>query len=474
MSFLVPPGKKVGLVGPNGAGKSTLFKLLTREEFPVTGKILQHGSLMMVPQEVQYDPALVSAATVEAYIDPHSQHSTQRRATVLAGLEFDRSSVTGGLAQLSGGQKTKLALARAFLAQPDVLLLDEPTNFLDEAGKRWVMEFLAKYPKSVLIVSHDLALLDRHISQVLYLNPQTHTLERYSGNYSAFLKTKRQRDEHLKRQVRNEQQHLKRMEGSVQKLRRLTSDKGIRQRVMLERRIQRIKDVLPEVPRELRGMKAAFPAPLPVGSVPLWAKHVGKSFDGHVVLRDVTVEVRRGEKLVLIGPNGVGKTTLIKMLVGELLPDSGEIQRSESVNYGYYSQEHQTFDNEKTLEQVIIETDRVPANRVVPFLGRFLFPHERLHQRIGTLSGGEKTRLAIALLMLQQHNLLILDEPTTYLDVMSQRIILEALKAYQGAIVLVSHTKEFVQELQPERALLLPSGRFTVWTDELADQATLI
>jgi ATP-binding cassette, subfamily F, member 3 len=474
VTFLVPNGKKVGIVGPNGAGKSTLFKLLTKKEFPSTGKIEITGSLSMVQQEVKNDPDMHAASTIESYVDPQSRHTSADINRILDGLEFDRSKAAKELSNMSGGQKTKLALARAFLAEPDILLLDEPTNFLDEAGTKWVMHFLGTYKKTVLIVSHDLALLDKHISQVLYVNPHTHTVDRYTGNYTAFVKTKKQQDELLKRKVANEQQHIARMEKGLVNLRKMTSKKGVHQRVMQERKIQRIKDKLPDLPQELKSMRVAFPLPSPVGEIPIRAEHIDKSYEGNAILKDVSLYVRRGERLALIGPNGVGKTTLIKILTKTIEPDKGVVIHNESLNLGYYSQEFQTFDEQKTLEEVVAETCAIDVNKIYPFLGRFLFPRERLHQFIGTLSGGEKTRLSIALLMLQSYNLLILDEPTTYLDVMSQRIILEALKDYKGAMILVSHTKEFVAELKPERVLILPENKTQFWTPDLGEKVTEI
>lgn len=468
VSFAISHGKKVGIVGPNGAGKSTLLKLLTKEEFPTDGKITVLGKLAYVPQEVKKDPLLAKSKTIYEYIDPSGTAGQFAITKVLDGLEFEWQKITAAPQDMSGGQKTKLALARAFLSKPDILLLDEPTNFLDEAGKKWVMHFLQTYPKTVIIVSHDLPLLDQHIQQVLYVNPQTRTVDVYSGNYSKFMRTKQQQDEFLGRQIKVQQKHIQQLEVAVAKIKQ--TDNAVRQRVVLQHRVQRMKDALPDAPQELRKISMQFPPPTKVGQVPLAALHISKSFQDKKIIDNLTLVLERGERLVLVGPNGVGKSTLIKMLTGALAPDSGEVEPNEKLNLGYYSQEFQTFDEEKTLEQVVRETNRLEPHKVYPFLSRFLFPHSRLNQRIATMSGGEKTRLSIALLMLQSHNLLILDEPTTYLDVMSQRIILEALKDYEGTMILVSHTKEFVQEIQPHRALILPQQRLTFWSDELLEQ----
>lgn len=473
-SFSIGKGAKVGIVGQNGAGKSTLFKLLTSQEFPADGRIEIDGSISMVPQEVKYDPLLSSATNMYEYVDPTHSHPESEIHTLFAGLEFDWRKVGSDLQSLSGGQKTKLALTRAFLRQPDILLLDEPTNFLDDAGKKWVMDFLGKYQKTLIVVSHDLSLLDRHIKQVLFLNTHTHSIDAYTGNYTQFVRTKKQKDDLLRRKVINEQKHIKRMEAGLVNLRKMTSKKGVHQRVMQERKIERIKDKLPDLPKELSTFKAKFTTPIAVGSVPLRAEHLTKAYGSQTIIDDLTIEIMRGEILALIGPNGVGKTTLIKMLTGKLVPDSGRVIASENLSLGYYSQESTQFDDSQTIYEAVEATHAVPRDSIYGFLMRFLFSKDRLGQHIGTLSGGEKTRLSIALLMTQPYNVLVLDEPTTYLDVLSQRVILEALKSYEGAMVLVSHTEEFVSELAPERVLLLPSQKLRVWSPEYLDEISKI
>ena len=473
-SFSVVRNDKVGIVGQNGAGKSTLFKLLMKKDFPSEGKIEIEGEVSLVPQEVKYDPDLITSATFYDYVDPQHNHSQFEIHTILDGLELNWKKIQGDLADLSGGQKTKLALARAFLAKPKILLLDEPTNFLDDAGKKWVMHFLATYPHTLLIVSHDLELLDRHIKHVLFLNPHTHDIETYAGNYSSYVKTKAQHDALLTRKIVNEQKHVKRMEAGLVNLRKMTSKKGVHQRVMQERKIERIKDKLPELPPQLRTFKASFPEPASVGQVPLRVSHLEKSYGTQGVIRDLSFEIMHGERFALIGPNGVGKTTLIKMLTGNLPPDRGSIIPNENLVLGYYSQESVLLDDAQTVRETVTALHTLPPNSIPGFLMRFLFSPDRLQQKVGTLSGGEKTRLAIALLMTHPYNLLILDEPTTYLDVMSQRIILEALKAYKGAMLLVSHTEEFVSELKPNRVLILPSQKIQFWSPELGSQVTQI
>lgn len=474
VNFSIGRNEKVGIVGPNGAGKSTLFKLLTKQEQPSDGTLFLEGKLAMVPQEVKYDPELLKAETIYDYVDPYKIHEKHVIQTVLSGLEFDWEHVHDSLNTFSGGQKTKLALARVFLEAPEILLLDEPTNFLDKAGKKWVMEFLSTYPHTLLIVSHDMDLLDKQIQRVLFLNPTTHKIETYAGNYSAFVKEKKQHDELLIRHIVNEQKHITRMEKGLVNLRKFTSTKGVHQRVMQERKIERIKDKLPDPPKELKTFKAKFPEPVSVGQVPLRIAHIRKAYGENIVLNDLSFEVMRGERIALIGPNGAGKTTLVKILTKQIQPDVGQVIASDSLSLGCYSQESANLDDSQTVAKTVQQEHALSEEKIPAFLMRFLFSPKRLHQKVGTLSGGEKTRLSIALLMTHPYNVLVLDEPTTYLDVLSQRIILEALKSYTGALVLVSHTEEFISELQPHRVLLLPEQKICFWSSDLLSRIGII
>jgi ATPase subunit of ABC transporter with duplicated ATPase domains len=365
---------------------------------------------------------------------------------------------------LSGGQKTKLALARALLSDADILLLDEPTNFLDVAGKRWVMDFLGRCPKTIILISHDITLLDHSIDKVLYVNAATSKIEEYTGDYTSFLEQKAERERVLARKILVEQKKIERMEDSLGRLSRRTSAKGVRQRVMVRRRIERMKVSLPTLPQEARGLgRIELPEPSRGGEIPIRAEKITKSFGNLTVFEDFSFYIVRGERIALIGPNGTGKSTLVKTLLKSFEPDSGEVLWDESLRVGYYSQEFETFDFEKTLFQTVQDTCSLDDSRIRRILGMFLFADQKIFQKVGSLSGGEKTRLSIALLLLQNNNLLVLDEPTTYLDVMSQRVILEALKNYKGAMIVVSHTEEFIEQLAPQRVILMPEQKIDYW-----------
>lgn len=469
VNFSVGIGQKVGLVGVNGAGKSTLLKLLTQEEEYADGKIGIDGTIGYVPQEVTRDSALENALTIRDYIDPNKTKGDFELKTLLSDLELSLS-LAEKPKELSGGQKTKLALARALTAQQDILLLDEPTNFMDTAGKKWVMSFLSNYPKTLVLISHDLALMDKAIEKVLFINKQTKKIEEYTGNYTKFKKLQKTNEELQKRHILAEQKHIKRMEKSLEKLRRFTSDKGVRARVLLQKRIERLKSELPELPKEVKKIKLSLPSPLPIGEMPIRAKGISKSFGDKTVFENLDFSIVRGQRVALIGKNGAGKTTLINILVGRMDPDAGEVIRNDQLNIGHYSQEFETFDMEKSVLDTLIDACGVTQSFARPFLGKFMFLGKKVFQSVGTLSGGEKTRLSIALLTAKPHNLLVLDEPTTYLDVLSQRIILDALKSYRGTMIIVSHTPQFVAELNPHRAFLLPEKKMDFFDEEILER----
>lgn len=341
---------------------------------------------------------------------------------------------------------------------------------MDTAGKKWVMNFLGNYEGTVIVISHDLELMDKRIDKVLAVNPAISTIEEYTGSYSDFVRLKKEKEELLKKQIIVKQKHIKQMEEGLKKMARFSSAKGVRARVRQQRRIEKEKLALPEAPKELRNMKISLPEPAKVGEIPIRADHVAKSYGEREVLRDVNFTIIRNERIALIGPNGVGKSTFIKTLTGVVTPDSGNIVKNENLKIGYYSQEFETFDFTRRVIDVFCEITKRDERYARAFLGRYLFLGDKVFQKIETLSGGEKTRLSIAILTAQDNNLLILDEPTTYLDVMSQRIILESLKEYKGTMILVSHTPEFVKEIAPTKAFLFPEEKFVYWEDSLVER----
>ncbi len=463
--FSVTDGQKVGLIGPNGAGKSTLFKILSGEEKGYRGKIETTGSIGVVPQEVKHDPVMEAASSIREYLNPHQEKQEYQLLKMLVGVELGELDLNSSPRSLSGGQKTRLALVKALLAEPDILLLDEPTNFLDTAGKKWVMGFLSNYPKTLILISHDLELLDKYIDKILMVNGHLKRIDEFKGNYTQALAQKQEKEDLLKKQSHVEKLNIGRLEESIKVV-------GVRQRIQLQKRVARMKEGLPDLPPEVRAIKFRLPDPAPVGALPLKGINISKSYGDKQVLNSINLAIERGEKVALIGQNGVGKSTLIKILMGYVEADSGEVIRDSELKVGYYSQEFENLDFKKTLLETARGEANIAENIARPILARFLFPGSKVNQEVGTLSGGEKTRLSIALLLLQNYNLLILDEPTTYLDVLSQRIILQVLKDYQGAILVVSHTEEFIKELEPRRALVLPENHFDYWSEDFLERVS--
>lgn len=467
--FFLGKGEKAGLVGANGAGKSTLFKLITGEENPDDGRVEVDGKILLVPQEVKRDQEMENAKTIRDYLN---KPSFAGKATagkedyellrMISKLELAQFGLDSPPTNLSGGQKTKLAIARALVQEPKVLLLDEPTNFLDTEGKKWVMNFLGRYPNTLIVVSHDLNLLDSKIDKILEINPQTKKIDVYAGNYSSYQKLKGEKEKLLVRQIHVQERHIVQMKKGWLKMSHVKSSKGVRQKLQLEKRIEKMEDSLPQMPPEAKKIKIKLPEPSWVGEMPIMADNLSKAYGSKKVLVNVSFDIKRGERIALLGPNGAGKSTLIKILMGVLIPDEGEIVRDEKLDIGYYSQEFDTFDFDKTLLETVKEKCSLTEGVIRSQLGRFMFSGERVYQKVGSLSGGEKTRLSIALLLVQNFNMLILDEPTTYLDVLSQRLILEALKGYQGAMLVVSHTPEFIEELNPSRKFLLPENKMVL------------
>ncbi|MFA4827361.1 MAG: ABC-F family ATP-binding cassette domain-containing protein [Candidatus Shapirobacteria bacterium] len=459
VNFSVSNHEKVGLVGVNGSGKTTLFKILSGLEQADGGHVLVQGKIAFVPQEVKADLIMDKAKDITDYLNVFSNIPDHEINRVLAGLGLKDISLNISPQILSGGQKTRLALARAILSQADVLFLDEPTNFLDEEGKKWVTNFMCHFEGTLLLISHDLELLGEKLDKIFYINPQTKNIDIYGGNYQNFLKLKTEKEALLKRKIETEQKHLKQMKKGLLKMSHFKSKKGIRIKLMVRRRVEKLEENMPTMPPEAKKMKLILPDPTRVGEIPVYVKNISKSFGHKKVLSQVNLTVKRGQKTALLGPNGAGKSTLIKIILGELVPDEGEVVRDYKLSWGYYCQELSDLDPDLTLIATIKKLEsNLTEGQLRALLGRMLFVGDKVFQKIASLSGGEKTRLSIARLLAQNFNFLVLDEPTTYLDPLSQRLILESLKEYHGAMLIVSHNLKFIDELSVDQKLYLPEN----------------
>ena len=511
VSFTVAPGEKAGLIGVNGAGKSSLLKIVARVQEADSSTVMLPRSYGYLSQDVAHDyetaagqdtsvrnfifsstglnTAINSYETLthkiaEAANDPdlpillkdfeQAQDTLDRlgyydadaRAEqLLAGLNLGGVTLDRQVSTLSGGQKTKLALARLLFQAPDLLLLDEPTNFLDVEATAWLMDFLERYQGALLIISHDLDLLDRSINKILRLNEFTHKLEEYKGNYSSYIKLAGDALALMERTKTQQEREITRLRKTSEKLRGYGATR-VSQRIAVDKRIATLEVSKPILPQTSRRIKIDFPVRQQSGQIVLRADRLTKRYGTKEVFRNMSFQVERGQRLVVVGLNGAGKTTLLRTLLGITSLDTGTVSMGDRVRIGYYAQENEGLDYDKTL--LSEATDVLPEDprRVRSILGRFLFSGSRVFQQVGTLSGGEKTRLALAKMVLAGPNLLVLDEPTTHLDMLSRDIIGEALGNYNGTIIAVTHDVEFVRYLQPDTLLLMPEGRTMFYKTE--------
>ncbi|HZC04511.1 MAG TPA: ABC-F family ATP-binding cassette domain-containing protein [Ktedonobacterales bacterium] len=390
-------------------------------------------------------------------------------AELLQGLALEDVELERPVTALSGGQKTRLALARTLFATHDLLLLDEPTNHLDGPATLWLMDYLGRYEGTVLLISHDLELLDQAITRVLHLDAAGKSVMMYTGNYSSYIRQREQTEEQAVAEMERKQGKITQLQTQADWARGKTA-KMARKAKVLDHRIERLRDDLPDastLPRRQRIMKLNLPLARQSGRVVVRAERLAKSYDGPPVFQNLSFELERGKRLVVIGRNGAGKTTLLKTLAGMIPPTHGRIELGQMVDIGYYAQEHESLHMHITLlEEMRLAVADAPVKRSDPpgdtqlrsILGRFLFSGGQAFQKVGSLSGGEKTRLALARLMVGGYNTLLLDEPTNNLDPASRDQVCEALTSYQGTLIIVSHDTEFVENLEPDLALPLAQG----------------
>jgi ATPase subunit of ABC transporter with duplicated ATPase domains len=398
-------------------------------------------------------------------------------AELLVGLDLGDVELDRPVAALSGGQKTRLALARVLFAAPDLLLLDEPTNHLDGPAIRWLMDYLARYEGTVLLISHDLALLDRAITRILHLDALTQTLTAYTGNYTFYLRQRSQTEHRAAADAERQRAKIARLEEQADWMRHKTASMARRAKV-LDHLVERMREEMPDpalLPRKERALSLDLPIARQSGHLVFRVERLTRSYGGPPVLNNLTFQIERGQRLVVIGRNGAGKTTLLRVLAGLTPPSYGRAETGHQVDLGYYAQEHETLHAGLTLlEELRQAASEMPHRSGAPpsdgqlrtLLGRFLFSGEQAFQKVGSLSGGEKTRLALARLMLGGYNTLLLDEPTNNLDPISRDRVCQALAGYQGTLIIVSHDTEFVKALQPDLGLRLPEGKVRYFDQE--------
>lgn len=498
ISFLINEGEKAALIGINGAGKTTLLKVITGEYEADGGEVvLQRGATMgylsqvidVTSRRTIYEEMLdakkdiitmeqdirelekaishLSGEELEKAMEKYSQLTDRFEKSngyawkseivgVLKGLGFTEAEFDTPIHTLSGGQKTRVALSRILLTRPDIILLDEPTNHLDMDAIRWLETFLGNYRGAVLIVSHDRYFLDRVVSKVIEIengNSQT-----FLGNYSRYAeKKKAQRDAQMK-QYLNQQQEIQHQEEVIAKLRSFNREKSIRRAESREKMLDKMELVDKPVVLNSR-MRISLEPEIISGNDVLTIEHLSKSFDNKPLFKNLNLSIRRGEVVGLLGANGTGKTTLLKIINRHLRPDGGKIHYGAKVSIGYYDQEQHVLNDEKTIFDEISDAyPKLTNTRIRNVLAAFLFTGDRVFQKIGTLSGGEKGRVSLAKLMLSNANFLILDEPTNHLDIQSREILEDAINDYEGTVFYVSHDRYFINQTATRILDLSPEG----------------
>lgn len=499
VSFHIEDHEKAAIVGINGAGKTTLLRIIVGEMTPDDGQVVlardktlgylaqnstvdtSHtiyeellsvkADLLRLEEKIRECENNMKHAEGDALEDLMKQYTSLTHAFetgggylyrselvgVLKGLGFTEDEFSKPVATLSGGQKTRVALGRLLLQNPDLIILDEPTNHLDMNSIAWLETYLLNYKGAVLIVSHDRYFLDRIAGKVIEIDQSKATT--FMGNYSDYAVKKEQLRIAAWNAYMNQQREIKHQEEVIEKLKSFNREKSIKRAESREKMLDKIEVI--EKPSEVRtDMKLTLTPRILSGNDVLTVEHLSKSFDSHKLFTDVNFEIKRGEHVAIIGDNGSGKTTLLKILNGLVPADQGTFRLGSNVEIGYYDQEHHVLHSEKTLfEEISDDYPYLNNTQIRNVLAAFLFTGEDVFKRISDLSGGERGRVSLAKLVLSNANFLILDEPTNHLDIMSKEILEDALNGYEGTILYVSHDRYFINRTA-HRILDLTEGQF--------------
>lgn len=516
ITFHLEEKEKAAIVGVNGAGKTTLFRILTRESSADGGDfyIRKDASLgyMAQNQQIESDRTIYEEmlsvfeeilktekllremenemgslsgqslsdkmeeySRLQHFFEQNDGYSYQSRLRgVVKGLGFTEADFTRPLSQLSGGQKTRIYLGKLLLSKPDILLLDEPTNHLDIASIEWLEDFLRGYDGAVLIISHDRYFLDRIVSKVVEIENKKSNV--YNGNYSFYIQQKEFNREVQQKAFDTQQKEVKRQEEVIRTLRAFNREKSIKRAESREKALDKIERV--DQPDSLPDhMRLTLTPLITSGNDVLHTEDLSKSYGGNKIFQNVSFDVKRGENAAIIGPNGVGKSTLFKMLLREVSGDSGSVRFGTNVHVGYYDQEQQKLDESKTIFAEIADTyPNLTAGQIRNVLAAFVFTNDDVFKPISALSGGEKGRVALAKIMLSKANLLMLDEPTNHLDMFSKEVLENALNRYEGTVIYISHDRYFINktaekilELTPD-GVALYAGNYDYYLEKKAEQ----
>ncbi len=511
-SFVVGAGEKVALVGRNGAGKSTFISVIVDEpgrNVRSTGNARIRGTYSTLPQvpvphglgleangfshvlsgrgldvlDDALDKARIqmgkdpTTENIELFSDLEEQfrenggyEAESTMARLADGLGLRQELLLDDIDSLSGGQRRRVDLIRILFQGPDTMILDEPTNHLDLPAKRWLMDELERFAGAILVISHDVRLLDRSIDKVLHLADGR--LHEFKGTYSSYLVQLEADQSQRERSAVLESREIKRLSTLADSMRGSTNRRA-RIAKSLDKRVERLESAKTEVHRRERKSTFRLPTPQRSGEIPIRATDLGVSYGPLTVLKDVNFHCRRGDRAVIIGRNGAGKSSLLRCLAGVQEPTRGTVELGANVALGYFAQEHEQVNLEVTVLDNIDDTILVNETERRALLGSFGIAGKAAHQMPKTLSGGERAKLGLAMLAAGRANVLLLDEPTNNLDPSSIEAVGAMLSRWPGTIVVVSHDRSFVEALQPTHCLKLPSEVFTHWDDDYLDQVEM-
>ncbi len=512
-TFDIAKGDKIGLIGSNGCGKTTLLKAISGVLEPSDGKVIKASatSIGFVEQHAcqgselsVYDELLtvfsrlseiekeleevnrkidmtdgkvsqyieLQAALTEEYQNKGGLTYKNRAHSCLMGLGFTAEEEKLPVASLSGGQRTKLSLGKLLLSEPDLMLLDEPTNHLDIKSVEWLEDFIGKFTGTLIIVSHDRYFLDKTTSRTLEITGRK--LYQGKGGYSVYMKSKELRLETEKREYEKAQIEIKRIEKMIEQQKQFNQERNYITIASKEKQIERIKASMPELPPGEKTVKLRFSECVRAGDEVLIADNLTKSYDGKTLFSGVGMKVFRGEKVFILGPNGCGKTTLLGLIMNKIPKDDGLSRFGHNVNVGYFEQTQKALMSEKTVLQELY--DRFPTKTVPElrgYLGAFNFRNDDIEKLMKDLSGGERARVALLILILKKPNFLILDEPTNHLDFASREVLEEALSEYDGTVLCVSHDRYFVNRIAT-KIMYFDGEKVTAYAGNYDDYISII
>jgi len=517
-TFTVMARDKVGIVGRNGAGKTSMFKVLGGESDPAAGKVMRTGAYGYLSQDPRTSKEqesrsaishILSGRNIDADLvrleklriameeSPDAKNvakfakaeeeftmkggysADSEARSIAAGLGVKAERLDLALGVLSGGERRRIELARILFAGSDMLLLDEPTNHLDIDAKTWLLNFLRNYKGALLVISHDLELLDEAITRVIHLDrpdeDDTGVVYEYRGTYSQYKRSRAEDEARAEKKAMMQAKEVNRLQEVVDRFGAKASKATMAHSI--EKRIARIESEGSGVRKKDRVLHVKFPEPPQSGITVVTTKGLSKGYGGPPVFEDVSFDLGRGERLLVLGLNGAGKTSLLRILAGATQANIGDIEWGYNVAVGYFAQEHDTLDPQQSLmwhmRRELPNGSGLTETQLRALLGMFGLQGSKVFQESGSLSGGEKTKLTLAMLMVGRNNVLLLDEPTNNLDPSSREAVAEALENWPGAIIMVSHDEDFVKRVVPTKVLLMPDGQVDYYSKEWLDLVSL-